>query len=131
MCNVMGYAKIFIALLRPAQQNPHITSIIISLVHRGSSHLFNVAQEKQREPGKTYHTRDIAVATDLFNSSGIKSSQFPPLRHSHDKIYQAPSFFVCKANYDRCDLWILLCWSEQGYKDFYIPYNEPGYEATS
>ena len=48
-----------------------------------------------RKSGKTYHTSDIAGGTDLYNSSGTKSSQFHPLHHSLDKFYQAPSFFSC------------------------------------
>ena len=49
-----------------------------------------------REPGKTYHTSDVhgAGGTDLFDSSGTKSSRFHPLCHSRDKFYQAPSFFL-------------------------------------
>ena len=50
---------------------------------------------KMREPGKTYLKSDVAGGTDLFNSSETKSSQFHPLQHSHDKFYQAPSFFTC------------------------------------
>ena len=46
---------------------------------------------KTREPGKTYHMSDVAGGTDLFNSSGTKSSWFHPLRHSH----KALSLFLC------------------------------------
>ena len=52
---------------------------------------------KTREPSGTRHTSDVLGGTDLFNSSGTKSSNlFHPLRHSHDKFYQA-LLFSCAA----------------------------------
>ena len=57
---------------------------------------FQCFMRQTREPGRTYHASDIAGGTNLFNSSGTKSSQFHPLRHLCDKFYQAPSFLSCR-----------------------------------
>ena len=37
---------------------------------------FQCCMRKTREPGKTYHTSDLVGVTDLYNSSGTKSSWF-------------------------------------------------------
>ena len=50
---------------------------------------------KMREPGKTYHVSDVAGGTDLTLFHLDYTSQFHPLRHSHDKFYLAPLFFSC------------------------------------
>ena len=56
---------------------------------------FQCCMRKMREPDKIFHMSDVVGGTNLFNSSGTKSSKFHPLCHLRDKYYQAPSFFSC------------------------------------
>ena len=77
--------------------------------YAGSSQLFNVAQEKTRERGKTYHMSDVAGGIDL-QVMQVEPSQVSSTRYVTRMI-----------TFTR-----LPCFSRATLKSW----EEPGYEAT-